>query len=277
MKRAEALRMTRFVPLAVFFLLATQESPAAVAGTEVDLELVLAVDVSRSMDAGEQKLQRDGYVAAFRHPEVIRAIQSGAIGRIAVTYFEWAGPGAQTLIAPWTLIANADDADVFAAQLSDQAIGGETGTSISSGLYYAVGRLNASGFTSYRQTIDVSGDGPNNTGYPVDVTRDWVISRGVTINGLPIVLRPSYADGPLGIPNLDAYYRDCVIGGPGAFMIAVTDTANFETAIRRKLVTEISGLPARVVRAADIVAAEPKADCLVGEKTRPRMFFNLGR
>lgn len=266
--------MNRLVPLAAALLLGSHALPAMAAGTEVDLELVLAVDVSRSMDAGEQKLQRDGYVAAFRHSEVIQAIQSGALGRIAVTYFEWAGPGVHTLIAPWTVIANASDAESFAKQLSTEPVGGQMGTSISSSMYYAVGLFADNAFNSYRQTIDVSGDGPNNIGRPVAPTRDWVVSRGITINGLPIVLRPSYA-GSFGISNLDAYYRDCVIGGPGAFMIAVTDTANFETAIRRKLVTEISGLPARVFRAADITEGT-KADCLIGEKTRPA-FFDFGR
>jgi hypothetical protein len=258
--------MALLVPLAAH--------PALAADTEVDLELVLAVDVSRSMDVGEQQLQRDGYVAAFRHPEVIQAIQSGAIGKIAVTYFEWAGPGFQEEIAPWTVIGNADEASAFADKLAGGGISRETGTSISSGLYYAVGRFDNNGFTSYRQTIDVSGDGPNNAGRPVEATRDWVVNRGITINGLPIVLRPTYTSGPFGVPNLDKYYEDCVIGGPGAFMIAVTDSANFETAIRRKLVTEIAGLPAKMIRAADVQAG-PKADCMVGEKTRPGFMFQF--
>jgi hypothetical protein len=267
--------MGRLVLLASVLLLGPATPPASAADTEVDLELVLAVDVSRSMDIGEQQLQRDGYVAAFRHPEVIQAIQSGAIGKIAVTYFEWAGPGFQSTIAPWTVIANAADANAFAGQLSIGVIGHEMGTSISSSLYYAAGRFDNNGFNSYRQTIDVSGDGPNNTGRPIVPTRDWVVGRGITINGLPIVIRPSFTTGPFGIPNLDKYYEDCVIGGPGAFMIAVTDAANFETAIRRKLVTEISGLPAKVMRAADVTDNGPKADCMVGEKTRPGFMFDF--
>jgi hypothetical protein len=265
--------MGRLVLLASLLTIAFAVSPAA-ADTEVDLELVLAVDVSRSMDIGEQQLQRDGYVAAFRHPEVIQAIRSGAIGKIAVTYFEWAGTGFQVPIAPWTVIANADDANAFADKLSGGTISRETGTSISSGLYYAVGRFDNNGFSSYRRTIDVSGDGPNNAGRPVEPTRDWVVGRGITINGLPIVIRPSFTSGPFGISNLDKYYEDCVIGGPGAFMIAITDAANFETAIRRKLVTEIAGLPAKVMKAADVTGG-PKADCMVGEKTRPGFMFDF--
>ena len=263
--------MDRFVTLMAAVCLASCALPARAADTEVDLELVLAVDVSRSMDADEQRLQRDGYIAAFHHPEVIQAIQSGALGRIAVTYFEWAGPGFQTMIAPWTVIANAADADAFAGHLAAGPISRETGTSISSGLYFAVGRFANNGFTSERRAVDVSGDGPNNAGRPVDQTRDWVVERGITINGLPIVLRPSFVPSAFGIPNLDVYYQDCVIGGPGAFMIAVTDPDNFETAIRRKLVTEIAGLPARVIQAADTVTA-PRVDCQVGEKNRGAYF-----
>ena len=235
--------MHRLVPLALFLLLAAQAPPVAAADTEVDLELVLAVDVSRSMDVGEQQLQRDGYVAAFRHPEVIQAIQSGAVGKIAVTYFEWAGPGFQVPIAPWTVIANAADANAFADQLSAGTISRETGTSISSSLYYAVGRFDNNGFSSYRQTIDVSGDGPNNAGRPIEPTRDWVVGRGITINGLPIVNeRPS--PWLPAEPNLDEYYTRNVIGGPGSFMIVAEDFHSFQTAILNKLIREIAALPA---------------------------------
>ena len=260
--------MRRLVTVAATFWLVSHALPAASADVEVDLELVLAVDVSRSMDLDEQQLQRNGYIEAFQHPEVIQAIQSGSLGRIAVTYFEWAGPGFQALVAPWALIANAKDADDFALNLGEAPISREIGTSISSGLFFAVGRFNDTVFKSYRRVIDVSGDGPNNAGRPVEETRDWVLSRGVTINGLPIVLKPDLRYTQYGIPNLDIYYEDCVIGGPGAFMIAVTDPANFETAIRRKLVVEIAGLPARMMPAAEIVRA-PRIDCMIGEKTRP--------
>jgi hypothetical protein len=147
-------------------------------------------------------------------------------------------------------------------------IGRQTGTSISSALDYALPMFDANGFRSYRQAIDVSGDGANNAGRPVEAARDNVVAHGVTINGLPIMVRPSFLSGGWGMANLDLYYRDCVIGGPGAFMIAVTDMANFETAVRRKLVTEIAGLPARVIPAADTTPAA-KIDCMVGEKTRP--------
>jgi hypothetical protein len=259
--------MRRFVTVAATFWLISHTLPAVAADVEVDLELVLAVDVSRSMDFDEQQLQRNGYIEAFQHPEVIQAIQSGSLGRIAVTYFEWAGPGFQRPVAPWALIANAKDADDFALNLGEAPISREIGTSISSGLFFAVGRFNDNGFTSYRRAIDVSGDGPNNDGRPVELARDFVVSRGITINGLPIMLKPNLRYTPYGIPNLDIYYEDCVIGGPGAFMIAVRDPADFEAAIRRKLVMEIAGLPARVMPAAEIVRP-PRIDCMIGEKTR---------
>ncbi len=267
----------RLVPVAAAIMLAVSPHPVAAADVEVDLELVLAVDVSRSMDTSEQQLQRDGYVAAFHHPDVIQAIQSGALGRIAVTYFEWAGPGSQTEIAPWTLISNAADADAFTRKLSVGAVNRLFGTSISSSLSFGAELFDDNGFTGERRAIDISGDGPNNSGRPVEPARDAVVSRGITINGLPIVIRPSYMTSAFGIPNLDAYYKDCVIGGPGAFTIAVTDPANFEVAIRRKLVTEIAGTEerARVIAVADTVPAK-KADCMVGEKTRPS-FFDMQR
>ena len=259
--------MLRLFTAAALIWLVFHAPPAAAADVEVDLELVLAVDVSHSMDADEQQLQRNGYVEAFRRPEVIQAIQSGSLGRIAVTYFEWASPGFQTLVAPWSLIADAKDAATFAAQLEHAPISREIGTSISSGLFFAVGRFNDNGFRSRRRVVDVSGDGPNNEGRRVDTTRDWVAGRGITINGLPIVLRPNYSAGSSGIPNLEAYYRDCVIGGPDAFVIAVTDAVNFEAAIRRKLVMEIAALPTRVLLAAEVVP-QPRIDCTIGEKTR---------
>ena len=263
--------MHRLVTVAAAMWLASHVLPAAAADIEVDLELVLAVDVSRSMDLDEQELQRNGYIEAFHHPEVIQAIQSGSLGRIAVTYFEWAGPGFQTPVAPWTLIANARDADEFALNLGEAPISREIGTSISSGLFFGVGRFKDNGFASYRRAIDVSGDGPNNSGRPVAETRDWVVGRGITINGLPIVLKPDLRYSAYGIPNLDTYYEDCVIGGPGAFMVAITDPADFEAAIRRKLVMEIAGLPAQVMPAAEVVR-EPRIDCMIGEKTRPSFF-----
>ena len=246
---------------------------AAAQAQGVDLELVLAVDVSRSMDFEEQELQRDGYAAAFRHAEVIAAIASGPLGRIAVTYVEWAGPGVQTVVIPWTVIASPEDAFAFADKVATAEILRERGTSISSGLEFAAGLFAGSGVEGLRRAIDVSGDGPNNMGLPVTRVRDEVVAAGITINGLPIMLRPGGGFGAFGIADLDVYYEDCVIGGPGAFIVTVDKLAQFPAAIRRKLVLEIAGVlpPPQLVR---IAASAPRIDCLIGEKRRERYLFD---
>lgn len=248
-------------------------SPAA-AQVDVDLELVLAVDISRSMDLDEQQLQRDGYVAALVHPEVVQAIQSGPSGRIAVTYVEWAGPFRQSVVVPWTLISGIVDAEAFATALAAAPLSRERGTSISEGLAFSAGLFPATGARGTRRAIDVSGDGPNNMGPAVAPTRDRIVAEGITINGLPIMLKPAFSYGPYNIPNLDVYYEDCVIGGPGAFMITVDDMSRFAVAVRRKLVLEIAGrVPEpRLIRAAAF-EAPPRIDCLIGEKQRSRWLY----
>lgn len=245
--------------------------PAFSAESEVDLELVLAVDVSRSMDMQELALQRDGYVAAFRHPQVIEAITGGGYGRIAVAFVEWAGPGYQTVVVPWTVISNAAEAAAFATRLDEAPILRETGTSISGSLFFAARQFDQGPAQGARRVIDVSGDGPNNMGLPVAPSRNEVISDGITINGLPIMLKPVNTFGGFNIPDLDIYYEDCVIGGPGAFVVTVRNVRDFESAIRRKLVLEIAGSPAHLVPAAADIAA-PRIDCMIGEKTRGRWF-----
>ena len=252
--------------------LALTASPAFCGDVPVDLQLVLAVDVSPSMDVDEQRIQRAGYVAGFRHPAVVEAITSGLLGRVAVAYMEWARPGFSVVAVPWTLIASKADADGFADRLAAAPPASEIGTSISSGLLVASGLFLDSGFTSARREIDVSGDGPNNAGFPVNQTRDLLVRNGFVINGLPIMVRLNPEDGD--IPNLDSYYEDCVIGGPGAFVIRVEDVGQFEAAIRRKLVLEISGLqprlmPAAFATATPIAVREP-VDCQIGEKIRLR-------
>ena len=237
---------------------------AAAAETEVDLELVLAVDVSRSMDIDELDVQREGYVAAFLHHDVITAIRSGPLGRIAVTYIEWAGPQSQTTVIPWTLIDGEGAARAFAARLSLTTRGRYMWTSISASLLYSAAAFSSNQFTSARQVIDVSGDGPNNRGSPIEPVRETVTASGITINGLPLVLKRF---GPYSIPNLDVYYEDCVIGGPGAFLIPVHDMSQFALAVRRKLILEIAGLPPRLMQASSgDVQSEPRMDCLIGEK-----------
>jgi hypothetical protein len=236
---------------------------AALAEAEVDLELVLAVDVSRSMDSDELHVQREGYVAAFRHPEILAAIVSGPLGRIAVTYVEWAGPDKQVTVLPWILVDSREAAHALASRLSASAFGRHTGTSISGGLLFASGTFVNNGFKSIRQVIDISGDGPNNRGLPVEPVRAAVTSSGITINGLPLMIKAPF--GPYSIENLDVYYEDCVIGGPGTFLIPVHDMSQLALAIRRKLVLEIAGLPPALTTVSDSDSAS-RVDCLIGEK-----------
>jgi hypothetical protein len=242
----------------------------ALAQTDVDLELVLAVDVSRSMDFDELDVQRNGYVTAFRDPDVLAAIRSGPLGRIAVTYVEWAGPQSQATVVPWTLLDGEQTLEAFANRLSGTARGRYMWTSISAGLIYAATAFEANTFTGPRQVIDISGDGPNNRGVPIEPVRESVIASGITINGLPLVLK---RHGPYSIPNLDVYYEDCVIGGPGAFLIPVNEMSQFALAVRRKLLLEIAGLQPRVMQASES-GRPPRIDCLIGERLVER---RLGR
>jgi hypothetical protein len=233
--------------------------------TEVDLELVLAVDISRSMDFDELALQRAGYVRAFRHPEVIAAIGSGMVGRIAVTYLEWAGAGVQLHRVPWSLVDGVQSAHGFADAMAAVPISRERHTSISAALVTAAGLLAASPFAGLREVIDVSGDGPNNIGAPVLEARQAVLERGVTINGLPIMLRPG--GGFFNLHDLDVYYEHCVIGGPAAFLVTVESPDRFAVAIRRKLVLEIAGRTPELIPAA-VIKVQGDYDCLIGEKLR---------
>ena len=256
---------TAFRLFTVLITLALVPFAARASDMPVDLELVLAVDVSRSMDMDEQTLQRNGYVAAFRHKDVIDAISSGPRGRIVVSYVEWAGPAFQTTLVPWTVIDGEAAAHAFADRLATAPMSREHGTSISNGLIYVGPSFEGNGFTGERRVIDVSGDGPNNMGVPVIIARDPLVEAGVTINGLPIMIkRPG---GFASIENLDIYYEDCVIGGTGAFLVPVTDIQKLASAIRRKLVLEIAARPPVFVKVSE-VKAEPRVDCMIGEKLR---------
>ena len=211
------------------------------ADAEVDLALVLAVDVSFSMDPDEQELQRDGFAQAFRSIEVQEAIRKGMIGRIAVVYVEWAGAGYQEVVVPWTVIEQPTDALAFATRLAQSRPSRSGYTSISSAIDFGLMQLRKSGVQAIRQVIDISGDGANNQGRMVTLARDDALEQGVTINGLPIMLKRP--DGIWDIEDLDLYFRDCVIGGPGAFMIPVRKQAQFADAIRSKIIREIAGQP----------------------------------
>jgi hypothetical protein len=210
------------------------------AETEVDLALVLAVDISFSMDPDEQTLQRDGFVQAFRSSVVHDAIRRGQLGRIAVAYMEWAGAFEQRVVVPWSVIDGPESAAAFALALSEKPTRRASRTSVSGAIDFATKLLSESDFAATRRVIDVSGDGPNNHGRPVTVARADALAKGVTINGLPIMLKnPGYFD----IVELDRYYRDCVIGGPGAFMVPARDREQFREAIKTKLVMEVAVRP----------------------------------
>jgi hypothetical protein len=259
-------RPSRLMALLMSTAAAALAPPAAASAEElVDLQLVLAVDVSRSMDQDEQQLQRDGYVGAFRHPDILNAIHSGPYGRIAVTYLQWAGAFYQEVLVPWRILESKEDAYAFADELAKVPLTQETRTSISGALNFAADVFRSSNAASERRTIDVSGDGSNNDGVPLVPVRDRVVASGIVINGLPILLRPSNLFGPLGTIPLDEYYRNCVIGGRGAFVIPILDKREFETAIRRKLVLEIAALPSYVIPVGDV---PPSIDCALSERQR---------
>lgn len=207
----------------------------------IDLELVLAVDISRSMDEEEQRIQRQGYVEAFRSKALLDAIRAGVGGAIAVTYVEWAEYANQTV--PWTVISNAAEASAFADKLAAAPIYAERRTSISAAIDYAVELMEANEFQAGRRVIDISGDGPNNYGRAILEARDAAIAKNITINGIPLLMnQPSqFAD----IPDLDKYYRDCVIGGRGAFVMPVKTMNAFAGTIRAKLVSEVAGIDPR--------------------------------
>jgi hypothetical protein len=244
-------------------LLAFAAVPAQ-AETEVDVELVLAVDVSRSMSPAELEIQRRGYAEALTSDEVLSAIADGFTGRIALTYMEWAGSGSTRVVIDWTAVGTREEAQAVATALLAHTPYGLRRTSISGALTEAAGLFADNGFTSFRQVIDVSGDGPNNHGAPVTPARDAVLAQGIVINGLPLMTRDAYG-GMWHLDDLDVYYAECVIGGPGAFVIPVRDWSEFPAAVRRKLVLEIAGAAPTEPRLIPAQATAPY-DCLIGER-----------
>ncbi|HRD78191.1 MAG TPA: DUF1194 domain-containing protein, partial [Hyphomicrobiaceae bacterium] len=208
---------------------------------EVDLELVLAVDISYSMDPEEQRLQRDGYVLAFRDKALWAAIAGGKNQRIAVTYVEWAGPPIQSIILPWTLVDGPAAAEKVAALLSAQPISRGRMTSITGILEFSDALFGTAGFKGLRRTVDISGDGPNNAGGLVTTARDKLVAKGIVINGLPVMLKLGQS-GFFDIVDLDEYYTECVIGGAGSFVIPIRSREEFVSATRQKLILEIAGV-----------------------------------
>jgi len=200
----------------------------------VDVELVVAVDVSYSMDPEEQALQREGYITGITSREFLSALRGGMHGKVAVTYFEWAGPYDQKIVVPWRMIDGPEGADAFASEIARAPYRRASRTSISSALNFAKPLFDGSGYHGIRRVIDVSGDGANNVGRPAAPARDAAVAAGIVINGLPILALE---------PGLDVYYRDNVIGGPGAFVVAVDSFEHFGDAILNKLITEIAAAP----------------------------------
>jgi len=235
-RQSKALIVLIFAALAAF-------PAAAVAAEKVDLLLVLAADVSRSVDSGKFQLQRDGYATAISDPRVLEAISSGRNGRIGLSFIEWSGAGSQRVLIDWTRVSNAEEAKGFGDHLLEAPRSFADRTSISGAIDFSMGQLAKAPFECERRTIDISGDGTNNAGRDVTLARDEALAQGVTINGLvilsetPLAWNPDHTN-PQG--GLDNYYRSHVGGGTGAFVIVAENFASFGKAIIKKLIAEIA-------------------------------------
>jgi hypothetical protein len=272
----DRMRMLRAIAIGVAFLAVTL-MPGIVAGIsgqgeyhfaqqaseEVDVELVLAVDVSYSMDPDELALQREGYAQAIVSPEFLSALRNGPHGRITIAYFEWSSVNDQRVVIPWRLVDGPESADALAAEIMKAPLRRGSRTSISAAIDFGAKMLAQNQYDGLRRVIDISGDGPNNNGEAVALARDTALRSGIVINGLPIMLkRPSGT--VMEIENLDIYFEDCVIGGRGSFVIPVKERSRFQEAIRAKLVLEIADrvegdrIPVR--------ALAPRVPCTIGEQ-----------
>jgi hypothetical protein len=234
------------------------------AASSVDLELILAVDVSYSMDMDELAIQREGYAQAIISKEFLQALKTGPTGKVAITYFEWAASTDQKIIIPWRVIDGPETADAVANEIMKTPIRRASRTSISGAINFAMPLFDENPYHGLRRVIDISGDGPNNNGAPVTGARDAALEKGIIINGLPIMVKePSYST--MDIDNLDLYYEDCVIGGPGSFVVTIKDREKFKEAIRTKLLLEVADrTPER--RTVPVAEKEPRVPCLIGEK-----------
>lgn len=228
--------------IAFFITLLVMTAPLA-AKEYVDLELVIATDVSRSIDSDEARLQRQGIAAAFRSKQVIDAIQSGVLQRIAVAYIDYSSRDWNKLLIDWRIIRDQKTAYAFADTLLAQELTFGRRTSIADALEQAAQLIDSNDIEGTRRVIDVSGDGPNNFGRFVDRVRDETIAKQITINGLPIMNDRNNVFSRYNLPDLDLYYRGCVVGGPGAFLVVARDFKDFARAIRKKLILEIAGMP----------------------------------
>jgi len=230
----------------------------------VDVELVIAVDVSYSMDLDELAVQREGYAQAIVSKEFLQALKTGPNGKVAVTYFEWSASSDQKIIIPWRVIDGPESADAVATEIMKTPVRRGSRTSISGAINFAMPLFDENPYRGLRRVIDISGDGPNNNGAPVIGARDAALEKGIVLNGLPIMIKePVYST--MDIDNLDWYYEDCVIGGPGSFVVAIKDREKFKEAIRSKLILEVAGRTPeqRIIPATD---KQPRVPCLIGEK-----------
>jgi Protein of unknown function (DUF1194) len=236
----------------------TKDSPS------VDVELVIAVDVSYSMDLDELAVQREGYAQAIVSKEFLQAMKSGPHSKIAVSYFEWSASSDQKIIIPWRVIDGPESADAVANEIMKTPVRRGSRTSISGAINFAMPLFDENPYRGLRRVIDISGDGPNNNGEPVAGPRDAALAKGIVINGLPIMVKePSHST--MDIDNLDWYYEDCVIGGPGSFVVSIKDRDKFKEAIRAKLILEVAGQPPKH-RTVPVAEKEPRVSCLIGEK-----------
>ncbi len=242
--------------IALVLLMAT---PAAAQDRkEVDLTLAMAIDISGSIDPDEAKLQREGYVQAFRDPVIVKAILGGNNGRIAVAYYEWSDAWVQRLLIDWTLLDSEAAIAAFATRLANSPISIARRTSISGAIRYAIPLFGRSSYDATRKVLDISGDGSNNDGGLVTEIRHEALRERIVINGLPIMNdRPN----PFGFPSeadLDKYYLHCVTGGPRSFVEVARDFEDFPRAVRKKLLQEVADVGPR--RDFDIGALDPLRD-----------------
>src|SRR5246127_5444402 len=230
----------------------------------VNVELVIAVDVSFSMDMDELAIQREGYAQAIVSKDFLQALRAVPGSKVAVTYFEWSMSGDEKIIIPWRVIDGPESADAVAAEIMKTPVRRGSSTSISGAINFAVQLFEDNPYRGLRRVIDISGDGPNNNGVPVTGARDAALAKGIVINGLPIMVKePSYST--MDIDNLDFYYEDCVIGGPGSFVVPIKDREKFKEAIRAKLLLEVADrTPERPM--VPVAEKEPRVSCLIGEK-----------
>jgi len=258
-------------------LLGLVSGDAAARGEKVDLELVIATDVSYSVDENEARIQRQGVADAFLSSEIVRAIEAGDLGRIAVAYLDFAERNSTRVLVPWRIVHDKASAAEFAETLTKLPRTHGVNTSIADGIELATRLIEASGYEATQSAIDVSGDGPNNEGHLVTAARDAALAKGITINGLPIVTEADQFD-VYYLPDLDKYYKGCVIGGPRSFIQVAHGFEDFARAVRRKLVLEISDAsrPKEKPLIVKVAAAEDRKapafvyerGCDIGERMR---------